>query len=202
MAALSRYNVSGQEVETSAGVLKNKLGITNQKLLGDLETNLLNDTYAYFLNLLEQNQILFDLPLLFKIHSYFLGTLYGWAGKIRTVDISKNGVLFTSAQYIKTALKEFEKVLQANTIQSKDTKQKIAEKMAIIHCEFNAIHPFREGNGRTIRLFLDLMTFRHGYLFIDYAKSSQKNYIKACVAGMRKEYKPMTKIIYRGLKKK
>jgi cell filamentation protein len=81
----------------------------------------------------------------------------------------------------------------------KDNKQIISEKLAIIHCEFNAIHPFREGNGRTIRLFLDLLAVNSKYKLIDYSKSPQTNYIKACIAGMQKNYAKMQNILYKGL---
>lgn len=66
----------------------------------------------------------------------------------------------------------------------------------------NKLNPFREGNGRTIRLFLDLLVLQSGYSFIDYKKSSQPTYIKACIAGMKKDYAPIIKIMYRGLVKK
>lgn len=202
MAEHSRYSVSGKEIETPEGILKNKLGITDKKFIEDLETTLLRDTYSHFLTLLERREIQCDLSLLFAIHAYFLGTLYNWAGKIRTVDISKDGVLFVPASHIPSALKELENILRRNTASPKDTKKEIANKFALIHCEFNAVHPFREGNGRTIRLFLDLFALCIGYSFIDYTKSSQSVYIKACIAGMKKDYTRMTKIIYQGLKKK
>lgn len=202
MAELSRYSISGEEVEIKEGVLKNKLKITDRKLLEDLETTLLRDAYSHFLIVFEKKDIEFDISFLFAIHTYFLSTLYNWAGKIRTVDISKDGVLFAPAQYVKKALNEFEEILQANTIYVTDKKREVAEKMAIIHCEFNAVHPFREGNGRTIRLFIDLLALGSGYSFIDYKKSTKTDYTKACIAGMGKNYGPMTKIMYRGLKKK
>lgn len=71
--------------------------------------------------------------------------------------------------------------------------------MAIIHCEFNAIHPFREGNGRTIRLFLDLIVVKSGFNPIDYSKSGQREYINACKTGMRQDYTKMKKVIKKGL---
>lgn len=199
MAELSRYNISGEEIETASGILKNKLGITDKKFLEDLETTLLRDTYSHFLNLLEKREIKFDLSLLFAIHTYFLGTLYSWAGKKRTVDISKDGVLFVPASYISNALEELKNILNTNIISPKNSKRQIADKLAIIHCEFNAIHPFREGNGRTIRLFIDLIALYSGYSFIDYKKSSQISYIKSCIAGMEKNYELMAKVMYRGL---
>ncbi|MBI5413448.1 Fic family protein [Candidatus Peregrinibacteria bacterium] len=78
-------------------------------------------------------------------------------------------------------------------------KKIVSEKLAVIHCEFNAIHPFREGNGRIIRLFIDLLAVNGGYGLIDYSKTLKAHYIKACVAGMQKDYVPMQRIFFKGL---
>lgn len=67
-------------------------------------------------------------------------------------------------------------------------------------CEFNTIHPFREGNGRTIRLFIDLIAVSLELGLVDYSKISNKKYIEACVAGMKKDYKKMTAVFKMGLK--
>lgn len=198
MAEHSRYNVSGTE---DAGILKNKLGIKEQKALEDIETILFSDSYKHFFDFLMKKKLGFDLKLIFQIHKYFLETLYAWAGKIRTVEISKDGILFCSSSQIINSLRDFEKILKNNIPSTKDTKSIISEKLAIIHCEFNAIHPFREGNGRTIRLFLDLLAVNYGFNPIDYAKSSRSDYIRACVNGMSKDYSKMQKIITKGLSK-
>lgn len=199
MAGVSRYNVGGNEA--GGEVLKNKLNIKEQKTLEDTETILFSDTYEYFLENLEEGIIKFDVDLIFEIHKYFLGTLYTWAGKTRSVQISKDGVLFAKAEHIQNALGDFEKILKENLPKSSDNESVVAEKLAIIHCEFNAIHPFREGNGRTIRLFLDLLALDSGYELINYRKSTKKQYIQACIAGMNKDYSKMKSVIYNGLRK-
>lgn len=196
MAEHSRYSTEGN-IEN--GILKNKAGIKNQKQLENLESLLYSDSYTRFLQLAESQNVNFNIKLIFNIHKYFLGTLYEWAGKTRNVDISKEKSMFCSARHIGNALKELEKIIQRNLPANKDTKQSFSEKLAIIHCEFNAIHPFREGNGRTIRLFLDLIAVAWGFNLIDYSKSSKKEYIKACIAGMKQDYSIMQKIMYKGL---
>src|SRR3989339_1940556 len=100
MAAPSRYHVSDKTAGVSNGILKNKLGIKNQKQLEDAETVLLTDTYAHFFELLKKGKIKFDLSLLFSIHKYFFETLYEWAGKVRTVNISKNNMFFAPINHI------------------------------------------------------------------------------------------------------
>lgn len=200
MAEPSRYNVGGDQAPSE--ILKNKLGIKDQKALEDTESVLFSDTYEHFLARLEERRPKFCVNLIFEIHKYFLGPLYSWAGKTRSVQISKDGVLFCKAAHIENALKDFEELLKKKLPGRSDSKAAVAEKLAVIHCEFNAIHPFREGNGRTIRLFLDLLALADGYSLIDFGKSSKKEYIEACIEGMSQDYSKMKSVIYKGLTKK
>lgn len=202
MVEHSRYNVSSAATGIIDGVLQNKLGITLQKKLDDTESVLLGDAYMHFFNLQNVGNIVYNLDLIFEIHRYFLSPLYVWAGKVRRINISKNDVLFAPARYIESALKEFEGVLAENVPASSDTKKEVARKLALLHAEFNAIHPFREGNGRTIRLFLDLLAVSAGYELVDYGASSRVSYFAACNAGMAREYSKMERIMYWGLKRK
>lgn len=197
MAGASRYNAEGDE----ADILKNKLGIKDPKELEDLETLLLTDAYEHFLQLLSENKLKLNLDLLFELHKYFLGTLYTWAGKIRTVNISKGDAFFAPAQNIESALKQFESEFEKNKPAAKDSKGNTAKKLALIHCELNVIHPFREGNGRTLRLFLDLLTMNVGYEAVDFKKIPDEEFIDACKHGMLQNYEPMKKLYLRLLRK-
>jgi len=201
MAERSRYYVSDKDAGVSKGILKNKLGIKSKKQLDHAETLLLTDTYTHFFELLRKGKVKFDLFLLFSIHKYFFGTLYDWAGKVRTVNISKDDMFFAPIKYIDKALEEFNKLLKTILPKQSDTNDKISQKLAIIHNEFNVIHPFREGNGRTIRLFLDLVVVSLGYDPIDWSKKPNSEYIKACTEGANGKHEKMRKIIKKGLKK-
>ncbi|MCX6786101.1 MAG: Fic family protein [Candidatus Komeilibacteria bacterium] len=199
MAEHSRYYVSDNDASVSKGILKNKLGIKSRKKLSEAETLLLADTYTHFFELLRKGKLKFDLSLLFSIHEYFLSHLYDWAGKVRMVNISKDNMLFAPVKYIDEALAEFKKLLKTKLPKQSDTKDKVSEKLAIIHNEFNVIHPFREGNGRTIRLFLDLIVVHFRYNPIDWSKTPNNDYLKACILGVNGDNKPMAKIIKKGL---
>ena len=201
MVGPSRYHVSDEGASLSKGILKNKLGIKSKKRLDSAETLLLADTYTHFFELLREDKVKFDLSLLLAIHKYFFETLYDWAGKIRTVDISKDGMFFAPVKYIDKSLKEFEILLNKKLPKQSDTKDRLSKKLAIIHNEFNIIHPFREGNGRTIRLFLDLVVVGLGYDPIDWSKKLNTDYINGCIEGMSGKHESMTKMIKRGLKK-
>ncbi|MBI4438111.1 Fic family protein [Candidatus Uhrbacteria bacterium] len=132
----------------------------------------------------------------------FLETLYTWAGKIRTVDLSKDDVLFAPIKFINNSLKSFKGVLRKNALLKTDDRRHAALKLATIHNEFNALHPFREGNGRTIRLFLDILAVNNGYNLIDWSKRSHKTYLRACSKGLSAEHAAMSRVIYAGLTKK
>lgn len=197
MVAASRYNVGGDE----ADVTKNKLGITDPKELGDAETVLLTDAYDHFLELLKEGKLELKLDLLFELHKYFLATLYTWAGKIRTVNISKGTMLFMPPHQIRKALKDFKADFEKHKPRPDDSLKEIARKIAFLHCELNVIHPFREGNGRTIRLFIDLFLVSCGYEGLDFRKIPEDEYIMACRKGTLKDYKLMEEI-FRGLLRK
>lgn len=193
MVVGSRYNTGGDESDVS----KNKLGITDPKALGNVETVLLRDAYSHFFKLLHEAKLKLELNLLFEIHEYFFTHLYTWAGKIRTVNISKGDAFFAPAQNIESALKQFESEFQKNRPGQKDSRQEIGKKLAFLHCELNVIHPFREGNGRTLRLFLDLLTVHAGYEVVTFKKIPNKEFIKACREGMLQNYEPMENIYSR-----
>ena len=197
MVAASRYNAGGDE----ADVTKNKLGIIDPQELGDAETVLLTDSYDHFGALLRKGKLKLKLNLLFELHKYFLDTLYTWAGKIRTVNISKGTMLFMPPHQIEKAFKAFASDFEKHKPQLGDPETEIARKIAFLHCELNVIHPFREGNGRTIRLFIDLLLENCGYEGLDFRRVSEGEYITACRKGTLKDYKLMEKI-FRGLLKK
>ncbi len=197
MVMHSRYNTSNEENQE---ILKNKLRIKDQKMLDDTETLLLSDAYETFFKQLQRGKLTFNVKLIFDINKVFLNALYSWAGKIRLVEISKDGILFCARSQIKKELKKLDKIIKKGLPLTRDERQ-FSEQLAVIHCEFNAIHPFREGNGRTIRLFLDLLTVNSGFKTIDYSKSSQKDYIQACIAGMSQDSSKKQKVIQKGLSK-
>jgi len=201
MAEPSRYDVDPKTAGLFYDILENKLGITDQETLEDTETILLSDAYSYFFDLLNRKELKFSLDLILEIHRYYLEPLYKWAGQLRIINISKDGTLFCPAINIKTSLKELDKVIKENIPTSKDSPETLAKKLAIIHNEYNAIHPFREGNGRTIRLFLDLLSGSVGYQPIEYEKISHDDYISACIAGMNGDYKQMVDLFQKNIKK-
>lgn len=193
MTAPSRYHVGSGEAGIGAGgVLINKLGFTDQVELDDAETVLLLDTQTHYFELLSEGEIHFDLRLIFEIHKYFLGTLYDWAGEPRKVNISKDGTFFAPVEHLANSLAELSEVFNENVPDNGERKETIAYKLAVIHDEFIAVHPFREGNGRVIRLYIDMLVEHLDLRPIDWESG---DYLAACRRGMSKDYEPMIKII-------
>lgn len=103
-----------------------------------------------------------------QIHAYLFGGLYDFAGQIRTVNIAKGGFQFAMVQYLPGTLDNIERMPE-------DTLDAIIDKYA----EMNIAHPFREGNGRTTRIWLDLMLKRRIKKCVDWSLINKKAYLYA-----------------------
>ena len=106
-----------------------------------------------------------------QIHAYLFGGLYDFAGQIREKSISKGGYSFVYAQHLKTTLQQIDKMPQTNF-------EEIIEKCI----SMNKAHPFMEGNGRSTRLWLDLMLKKQLKKCVDWSKISKANYMNAALS--------------------
>ena len=105
-----------------------------------------------------------------QIHAYLFGGLYDFAGQIRNKNISKGGFQFAMAQFLAETLKQIEKM-------PKNTFDEIAD----VYVEMNVAHPFMEGNGRSTRIWLDLMLKMKLNLCVDWSKIAKNAYHAAMV---------------------
>ena len=103
-----------------------------------------------------------------QIHAYLFGGLYDFAGQIRTVNIAKAGFQFAMAQFLGQTLADVERMPE-------DSFENIIDK----YVEMNVAHPFREGNGRATRIWLDLMLKKNLQLCIDWSQVDKRNYLEA-----------------------
>ena len=103
-----------------------------------------------------------------QIHAYIFGGLYDFAGKIRTKTISKGGTIFCRAEYLMQNLEMIEKMPQA-------TFDEITNK----YVEMNVAHPFMEGNGRSTRIWLDLIFKKQLKMCVDWSRIDKKDYLDA-----------------------
>jgi len=141
----------GNFYEYPNGVLRNKLGITDAVGLHQIEAT------AVSIRLLELSVHplpgQFDLDHLKAIHRYLFQDIYDWAGELRQVDISRGSSYFAHFGYIfSNATSLFTRLAQEQTLLGLPPDQ-FARRAAYYLGEINVLHPFREGNGRTQRVF-------------------------------------------------
>lgn len=179
-------------------VLKNRMGIRDKEQLGRLEKRL---TMLRILELVDKPiQGRFDLKHLQAIHKYIFQDVYEWAGKIRKVDIAK-GNMFCNAKFIESQAEEiFGKLKGENFLRGLDEKE-ISLRLAYYFSEINALHPFREGNGRCQREFIRTLAPHAGYV-INFANVSREEMLKASEDSFLCDYKRMERLFARCIRKK
>ena len=149
--------------------LQNKLGITSSPELAQAEERISKKkALAMFesglLDTLEAGSV----SSLLKIHQELFGDIYDFAGKIRDVNIAKGNFRFAPVMYLHAALENIEKMPQ-------NTFDQAIEK----YVEMNIAHPFREGNGRATRIWLDLILKKELGKVIDWSKVDKEDYLLA-----------------------
>ena len=149
--------------------LENKLGITDSTELFRAEEKI---SKLKAIELFE-NKVISDLKVgtfesLAFIHKYLFDEIYDFAGEIRTVNIAKGNFRFASVMYLKSALEHIDNMPQSNF-------DEIVEK----YVEMNVAHPFREGNGRSARIWLDLILKKELGQVVDWSKIDKEDYLLA-----------------------
>lgn len=105
----------------------------------------------------------FNIAYILNIHKLAFDNLYSFAGKYRTVNLSKGGFVFPSALYIPQSMKSFEKEVLNTLPNNYVSFEALIKDVAKVHAELLFIHPFREGNGRTARVLANMMLRKQGY---------------------------------------
>lgn len=149
--------------------LANRLGITNPAELAREEERIskkkaLELFETGYLDSLEAGTY----DSLAKIHKYLFDEIYDFAGKLREVNISKGNFRFAPLMYLQAALENIDKMPQS-------TFDEIIEK----YVEMNIAHPFREGNGRSTRIWLDLMLKKQIHMVVDWSRVDREDYLLA-----------------------
>jgi cell filamentation protein len=144
-------------------ILKNKLGIKTQKELTDAEKILELGREAQLKNKIDNIKRTFDFGHLKRIHGYLFQDIYDWAGKVRDVDMAKGSALFCRTIFIDSYASEiFEKIVKDNYFIGKNMEELVL-KLSETLLNLNALHPFREGNGRAQREFIRELAEERGY---------------------------------------
>ena len=137
-------------------------------------------------NLIAENEV-GTVKALHKIHAFLFGGLYDFAGKIRTKTISKGGTLFCRAEYLPQNLEIIEQMPQ-------NTFDEIVDK----YVEMNMAHPFMEGNGRSTRIWLDIIFKQSLKQCVDWSKIDKKAYLNAMHASTT-DSKPIKSLLKQAL---
>ena len=150
-------------------MLENKLGIKNSAELAREEERISKKKAAE----LFENGVLDTLTpgsfsALQAIHKYLFDEIYDFAGKVRTVNIAKGNFRFAPVMYLDAALEKIEKMPQG-------TFDEIIEK----YVEMNVAHPFRDGNGRSMRIWLDLILKTELHKVVDWSRVDKDDYLLA-----------------------
>ncbi len=149
--------------------LENKLGITNSAELAREEERLSKKkAIELFESGVLSNLKAGKFSSLKEIHRYLFGDIYAFAGEIRKVNISKGNFRFAPVMYLEAALENIDKMPQS-------TFDEIIEK----YVEMNIAHPFREGNGRSTRIWLDLMLKAEIGKVVDWSRVDKEDYLLA-----------------------
>ena len=150
-------------------MLENKLGITNEVELSKEEERL---TKLKALELFDTNKIneieVGTFKGLAEIHKFLFSDIYEFAGKVRDVNLAKGNFRFAPAIYLEEALKKIDSMPQ-------DNYDNIIKK----YIEMNVAHPFREGNGRSTRIWLDMILKKELGKVVDWSKVNKEEYLLA-----------------------
>lgn len=140
----------------NSDILVNKLNIKDNKKLAIIERKLV---LLKLFDLRQNKQIgNFDINHFLSIHKYLFEDIYPFAGKIRSEDIAKDSFRFAKWEYIEDQLRILLDKLRADNLKNL-SKEEISKKLAYYMSELNVLHPFREGNGRTIREFIRQLAY-------------------------------------------
>ncbi len=172
-------------------VLRNKLEIKDKERLEEAERNI---TAIRLLELKQNPPIgVKNFGYLKRLHKHIFGDIYIWAGMTRTVNISK-GNMFCNCQFIdKMASEIFEELKKDNYLSGYD-QEDFTLKLSYYLSEINALHPFREGNGRVQRLFIELLAAEAGYE-VDFSGITEQQMISASAESFLQNYEKMNLIM-------
>jgi cell filamentation protein len=203
---MGRYDAeAGVEGEHEAGsrgrVLRNLLGIRGVREMNREEARRLFEAQKKLVNR-RPAVARMSAAFLCDMHQEWLGGVYAWAGRYRTVEMSKGGFAWPPARLVAQNMDAFEReVLSPLTPCQRGSDEEICMAMAKVQADLLMIHPFREGNGRLSRWVCDLMALQAGRVVLNYAFRGRGGsirraaYLRSVVAGYGGNYRPLALIL-------
>ena len=202
---MSKYRLDESPIYLEGSeVPKNKLGIKEAELIHEIENNLLLQAYEHFASQITEKTVLNETYFI-SLHKKTFESLYDFAGLYRTVNMSKGDSQFCLAKYLSSESKRIFTELENDAyLLTCNNKKAFVKQLTYYKSELIALHPFYELNGRTLRLFIDMLCLYNGYEFIDYSEAIENNaYIEASILCVQyADNTKMEEIIENGLKER
>lgn len=185
------YEWDNEYCYSDSNILINKLNITNSEDLSVAEREITSVKLAYA----KQNRIEgnFDLKHLQEIHKFLFEDIYSWAGKFRHVNIAKGNQFCLTQNLESYADSIFSKLKAEDYLVGAEN---VAERLAYYLSEINVLHPFREGNGRTQRLFIEYLALNAGYR-VDFSDVTPEEMIIASAESFACDYEKINAMFER-----
>ncbi len=202
MTPLSRYQThQGEDGEFQPGsrgrVMRNLPGITSVIAMDRAEHAALIPAQEKWLGKLTARTHL-TAALICKMHRDWLGNIYPWAGRYRTVEVAKGGFRWPPANLVQANMQMLtDGVLHECTPCKPNALESVAQNIARVHADFLLVHPFRDGNGRMARWLADLMAMQAGYDPVNYrfdgrgGPARRARYLNAVKLGYLADYRPL-----------
>jgi cell filamentation protein len=181
-------------------VLINKENIRDAKALAEYEA----DITMFRQYELEKEQPVkgkYGITHLKRIHKYIFQDIYPFAGKFRMENIEKGATFFSRSEFIEENLDLILKELKKDLLLRGLNAEEFSKKAAYYMSEINLIHPFREGNGRTIREFIRQLAHYCGYI-INWSLINSEALLKAIILAVDKDYGSLSNCIFQAIENK
>lgn len=203
MDDINRYSVpENEDYEPGSNneVLKNLMGIKDKDTIEQVEETELERVGIVLPELYGPDHQFTALDIQ-QIHEFWLADVYSFAGKYRSVNMSKGGFQFAASSYINKSMHELEVKFLKKYTPCKFSDDELAYALGIIHVELIIIHPFREGNGRVSRLLANLMAMQAGFPQLNFEPIDKtqnpdgfNRYIEAIHNGVVENYEPIKQV--------
>jgi len=194
MSGNDKNNTDTQSIYcySKSQVYKNKFDIRNGELLDQFEADL--TTLRLVALFMDPKAVVFSIKSLKSMHYDIFKDLYFFAGEIRREEISKGNTLFCKSDFIESSLEKLFKDVKTQGFFKEKSEDAFIEGIVFLMGELNIIHPFREGNGRCIRAFVNNIALDNGY-FINWSKTNADDILSAVIHTVNFEYSPLKSII-------
>lgn len=168
-------------IDPATGILRNKLTLTTQAELDAAESDIAS---LEIVDLTVENiPILRGITIdtLKAIHHQIFKNIFSWAGEFRTINIAKDSTKFCEYQHIATEGKRiFDELVAENLLYTISDHTHYIKRLAYYYSELNMLHPFREGNGRTLRTLMSILAMNNGGNIIAWDRMDPQENIEAC----------------------